>query len=118
MGIKHLRAYLDLAATGTGVLEHASRRVSAPDRHREDIADALRDRGLMVATDVGLSDFRIDLSISLPEDAARPAMAVLLDGSGWASRRTRGRPRRAARRGAVKDAAVAERAAHLAAGMA
>jgi hypothetical protein len=90
VGIKHLRAYLDLAAQGTDVLPRDPRSTSVVDRHRESIASALRERGLLVRTDVGLSEFRIDLSISRPADPETPVMAVLLDGPAWARRRTVG----------------------------
>jgi hypothetical protein len=90
VGIKHLRAYLDLAAQGTDVLPSDPRSTSVIDRHRESIAAALRERGLVVRTDVGLSEFRVDLSISRPVDPETPVMAVLLDGPSWARRRTVG----------------------------
>jgi hypothetical protein len=90
VGIKHLRAYLDLAKLGTDVLPRDARRAATIDRHREEVADALRARGLHVATDVGLSDFRIDLSVCRPGDASTPVMAVLLDGPAWAARQTVG----------------------------
>src|SRR4029450_12719961 len=90
VGIKHLRAYLDLAAQGTDVLPRDPRSTSVVDRHRESIAAALRERGLVVRTDVGLSEFRIDLSISRPVDPETPVMAVLLDGPAWERRRTAG----------------------------
>jgi hypothetical protein len=90
IGIKHLRAYLDLAAQGTDVLPRDARSAAVVDRHREDIAAALRARGLVVRTDVGLSEFRVDLSISRPVDPETPVMAVLLDGPAWARRRTVG----------------------------
>jgi len=90
IGIKHLRAYLDLAAQGTDVLPRDARSAAVIDRHREDIAAALRARGLVVRTDVGLSEFRVDLSISRPADPETPVMAVLLDGPAWARRRTVG----------------------------
>ncbi|MDQ3382616.1 MAG: DUF3320 domain-containing protein, partial [Actinomycetota bacterium] len=90
VGIQHLRAYLDLAANGTRSMEEAVRRSGPVDRHREAVAQALRDRGLVVATDVGLSDFRIDLSISLAREPERRVLAVILDGPGWARRRTVG----------------------------
>ncbi|MGZ4539995.1 MAG: DUF4011 domain-containing protein, partial [Blastococcus sp.] len=90
VGIKHLRAYLDLAALGTDVLPRDARSASVVDRHRESIAAALRARGLVVRTDVGLSEFRVDLSISRPVDPDSPVMAVLLDGPPWAKRRTVG----------------------------
>src|SRR4051794_7839507 len=90
VGIKHLRAYLDLAALGTDVLPRDIRSASVVDRHREEIAAALRGRGLVVRTDVGLSDFRIDLSVAHASDPDTPVMAVLLDGPAWARRRTVG----------------------------
>jgi hypothetical protein len=90
IGIKHLRAYLDLAAQGTDVLPQDARSSSAVDRHREAIAAGLRERGLIVRTDVGLSEFRVDLSISRPVDPETPVMAVLLDGPSWARRGTVG----------------------------
>ncbi|HZL02307.1 MAG TPA: DUF3320 domain-containing protein, partial [Cellulomonas sp.] len=90
VGIKHLRAYLDLAATGSRTVSVAGRRPAVVDRHREQVADALRVRGYVVRTDVGLSEFRIDLVISDPTAPDRPLVAVLLDGPGWAARRTVG----------------------------
>jgi len=90
VGIKHLRAYLDLAANGTDALPRDSRFASVPDRHRDEVADALRSRGLVVRTDVGLSDFKVDLAVALPDAPDVPVMAVLLDGPAWARRRTVG----------------------------
>ncbi|TFV86715.1 DUF4011 domain-containing protein [Blastococcus sp. CT_GayMR20] len=90
VGIKHLRAYLDMAAQGTDVLPRDARASSVPDRHREEIAAALRERGLVVRTDVGLSDFKVDLAVSRPSDPNSPVLAVLLDGPAWARRGTVG----------------------------
>ncbi|WP_346619177.1 DUF4011 domain-containing protein [Blastococcus montanus] len=90
VGITHLRAYLDMAEQGTDVLPRAPRSAAVVDRHREQIAVALRERGLVVRTDVGLSEFRVDLSISRPVDPSTPVMAVLLDGPAWARRGTVG----------------------------
>ncbi|YCH09987.1 DUF3320 domain-containing protein [Arthrobacter sp. alpha11c] len=90
IGIKHLRSYLDLAEYGTGSLPYDGRRTFALDLHREEIADALRDRGFVVATDVGLSEFKVDISVSSSETPSNASMAVLLDGPAWAARRTVG----------------------------
>ncbi|MET3719222.1 DUF4011 domain-containing protein [Arthrobacter sp. UYEF21] len=90
VGIKHLRTYLNLAEQGTGALPYDGRRSLAVDLHREEIADALRDRGFAVATDVGLSDFKVDISVASPDAPGRPLMAVLLDSPVWAARRTAG----------------------------
>ena len=58
------------------------------DLHREDVAEALRARGLDVRTNVGLSDFKIDLVVAPAGQPGSPTTAVLLDGPGWAQRRT------------------------------
>jgi hypothetical protein len=88
VGIKHLRAYLQLAADGISESAEDVNRAQVVDRHRDEIATALRDRGYVVKTDVGLSDFRIDLTISATDDPTQPVLAVLLDGPTWRERRT------------------------------
>ncbi len=90
VGIKHLRGYLDVAASGTGTLERAITRTVSIDRHREEMAAAISARGLAVTTDIGLSDFRVDLQLAKPSDPEQPLVAVLLDGPVWARRRTVG----------------------------
>ena len=66
VGVKHLRAYLDLAQQGPSALGPlpAGQRLRITDRHREEIAEALRQRGFGVQTEVGLSDFTIDLVVA------------------------------------------------------
>lgn len=100
VGIAHLRAYLErglgIAAPTTdegqrvesvGALRGATReRHHQVDRHRDDIAEALRAVGLTVQTGVGLSDFKIDLAVGLA--GQRPCAAVLLDNVAWSQRRT------------------------------
>jgi hypothetical protein len=88
VGIKHLKAYLEMAGAGAEALSTDVRRTSTVDRHRDDIAAALRAAGHVVQTDVGLSDFRVDLSLASAADPARPLVAVLLDGPNWRARRT------------------------------
>ncbi|MFL4475879.1 DUF4011 domain-containing protein [Paeniglutamicibacter sp. MACA_103] len=90
LGIKHLRAYLDLAAEGNHALGSGSDSAVARDRHREQVAAALRERGHVVDTNVGLSDFRIDLTVAVPGRPEEPLMAILLDNELWASRQTVG----------------------------
>jgi hypothetical protein len=92
VGIKHLRAYLDLAQQGPAALAplQSAGRLHTVDRHREEIAEALRRRGFHVGTDVGLSEFTIDLVVAPGGRPDEPMLAVLLDGPGWAARRTVG----------------------------
>ncbi|MCC6703279.1 MAG: DUF3320 domain-containing protein, partial [Thermomicrobiales bacterium] len=90
VGVKHLRAYLDIAAHGTRPSAADGRSRHSVDRHREEIAEGLRERGYSVKTDVGLSEFRIDLVLATADQPDRPVMAMLLDGEAWAARRTVG----------------------------
>jgi hypothetical protein len=57
------------------------RRQAICDRHRDDVANELQMRSLAAKTDVGLPDFRVDLSIAPPDAPARPILAALLDGN-------------------------------------
>ena len=88
IGTKHLKAYLEMAARGVETITTDGKRQPVIDRHRDDIATALRSEGLIVSTDVGLSDFRVDLVIADPDEPDRPLVAVLLDGQEWFGRRT------------------------------
>ena len=116
LGLKHLRAYLELAKYGVdatptapagaagpagglaagglaagGLADEglAAVRAVAVDRHRDEIAAALRSLGIEVETAVGLSDFRVDLALT-PTGSGAPALAVLLDSPTWSHRRTTG----------------------------
>jgi hypothetical protein len=88
IGIKHLKAYLEMAASGGNDTTDALPRQSVVDRHREDVATELRNLGYAVHTDVGLSDFRVDITVGTADDAQQPLVAVLLDGPNWRARRT------------------------------
>ncbi|WP_431710462.1 DUF4011 domain-containing protein [Glutamicibacter uratoxydans] len=90
VGIKHLRAYLDLAAQGTRILEDNTQRKMAEDRYRDLIAEEIRKLGFVVESNVGLSDFKIDLTIATRDRPEEPLVAVLLDNEVWAQRKTVG----------------------------
>ena len=87
-GLQDLKRYLVLAEQGTRTLVGKTLGAGVPDCHREDVAQALREAGMTVTTDVGLSDFRIDLVLARAEEPHVPLVAVLLDGLGWSERRT------------------------------
>lgn len=87
VGLKHLKQYLELASTGRST-SAARFGDTTVDRHREELAQVLRERGLAVTTDVGLSDFKIDLSVARMDSPDQPLVAVLLDNKPWADRRT------------------------------
>ncbi len=56
-------------------------------RLRKQIADALRERGMVAQTDFGLSSFKVDIAVRRP-DSASWQVAVMLDGPQWLARRT------------------------------
>ena len=87
-GIRDLRAYLELAERGAEHVLGVSTALRTSDLHREDVAEALRARGFEVRTDVGLSDFKVDIAVAPAGHGEAPTMAVLLDGPAWSSRRT------------------------------
>lgn len=91
-GVKHLKEYLLFAKGASGPGEAPGLGVGGVirDRHRDEIAEALRDRGLHVRTDVGMSDFRLDLVLSSLDDPDVPVLPVLLDGESWRRRTTVG----------------------------
>jgi hypothetical protein len=93
-GIADLKAYLNFAATRSVNALPGGRRRGAQDavtgnrgRFVDEIAAALRDRGLEVETGLGLSSFTVDIAVRRPGQASW-AVAVMVDGPGWASRAT------------------------------
>ncbi|MFB8146646.1 DUF4011 domain-containing protein [Microbacterium sp. NPDC056003] len=87
-GPKHFKDFLIDAARSGGAAVATPGRVAIRDRHRDDIAEALRAAGLHVMTDVGMSNFRLDLVLARPEAPDRPVLPVLLDGESWTRRST------------------------------
>ncbi|MGP5023229.1 DUF4011 domain-containing protein [Glutamicibacter arilaitensis] len=90
VGIKHLRAYLDLAAQGTRSLEDQARHRTAEDRYRDVLAEEIRRLGYFVESNIGLSEFKIDLTIATKQRPQEPLLAVLMDNETWAQRKTVG----------------------------
>jgi hypothetical protein len=86
-GIKDLRDYLVLAKDGPEASSKTNTRKHTVDRHRDQIAQAFRDAGLDVRTDVGLTEFKVDIVIADPTEPSR-SMGILLDGPRWRGRAT------------------------------
>ncbi|MGO1287036.1 MAG: DUF4011 domain-containing protein [Cellulosimicrobium funkei] len=89
-GVKDLKRFLLFArdANRGADIGAGLDRTEVRDRHRDDVAEALREVGLYVLTDVGLSDFRLDLVLARAERPERLLLPVLLDGESWRSRGT------------------------------
>ncbi len=89
-GPKDLKQFL-MDAQAAGVpheVTDPSDNLTVRDRHRDDIAAALRSAGLHVMSDVGMSNFRLDLVLARNERPDRPVLPVLLDGESWSRRNT------------------------------
>lgn len=87
-GLKDLKAYLQWAYSGETSGVHEDVRRSVRDSHRDALAEVLGNEGYDVISDLGLSDFRIDLSVTLPGHGAESAIGILLDGPLWRQRGT------------------------------
>ena len=88
-GPKHFKEFLvDAAGARLAVAAEAPNRAPIRDRHRDDIAHALRSAGLHVRTDVGMSNFRLDLVLARGVAPEKPLLPVLLDGESWTRRST------------------------------
>ena len=86
-GIKDLRDYLVLAKDGPEASSKTNTRKHTVDRHRDHIAQAFREAGLDARTDVGLTEFKVDIVITDPNEPSR-SMGILLDGPRWRDRAT------------------------------
>ena len=90
-GLQQLAEYLRIAKYGpTASGATGSAPIAPPDRHREEVAKALRERGLRVATEVGLSGFKVDIAVAKETPQGSWSVAVLTDGREWKSRPTVG----------------------------
>ncbi|OBF48777.1 DUF4011 domain-containing protein [Mycolicibacterium monacense] len=88
VGMAHLKAYLEAAASASG--QGGVPSVSSgqqPEKLQETIAAALQERGLDVAVDYGLSEFVVDIAVRDPQ-SPHWQVAVMLDGPRWARRAT------------------------------
>lgn len=84
-GLPDLKEYLIQARDGAKAAGLDDR--LREELHAEDVASALRERGLETTLSVGLSDFRVDIAVRWQD---RPWIAVMLDGEHWARRGTVG----------------------------
>lgn len=90
-GARLLRDYLDFAERGLDAL--ASRiteegRSEADSPFEEEVARALRERGLDVRMQVGCGNFRIDLALTHPEQPGRYVLGIECDGATYHSSAT------------------------------
>ena len=87
VGLAHLRSYMEMADRVDDV-PAVLRRVSARDRHHDEVVAALHEAGLHVREHVGLSDFTVDIAVAATN--AGPWVALFMDGPDYVKRTTVG----------------------------
>ena len=100
LGVRHLKAFLDFAERGPAALPGMDEGSLGPAESpfEEAVAEALRNRGWDVRTQIGVSGFRVDLGIVHPDHAGAYLAGVECDGATYhssASARDRDRTREA-----------------------
>lgn len=83
----HLRGYLEMAAKGSGSGGGSRAAGVSADQIQDSLSQALRERGLDVDVNYGLSDFVLDIVVR-EQGSKRWQVAVVLDGPDWAERPT------------------------------
>ena len=90
VGVRHLKAFLDYAERGSIAL-HARDEGSlgpAESAFEEAVAEAFRDKGWEVRTQIGVSDFRVDLGVVHPDHAGSYLAGIECDGARYHSSAT------------------------------
>ncbi len=90
LGVNHLKAFLDYAERGPAALPARIEGMGggAESPFEQAMADALRDHGWEVRTQIGVSGFRVDLGIVHPDQAGRFLAGLECDGAKYHSSAT------------------------------
>ncbi len=84
-GVVGLRDFLRYAAEGRSCLDKQNNEYTSHDAWVEKIAEDLRNEGKLVSTNVGSSDFRIDVAVLDSEKGGHYSYGIICDGPNYAS---------------------------------
>ena len=89
-GVHYLKMFLEYAERGKVALMHMEygRKSKAKDHFVESVAEALRTKGYRVNTNIGSSEYRVDIGIVDPKNPQRYLLGLLCDGYNYVSSRT------------------------------
>lgn len=81
-GVKYLRSFLEYAERGKVALAHVeySSKQKTKDAFVQSVANAIRTKGYEVNTNIGSSEYRIDIGVIDPENPERYMLGLLCDG--------------------------------------
>ena len=89
LAIEHLKHYLEFAEKGPVALAEQSTAAYGVDQFDSDfekaVADALRDKGWKVQTQIGVSKFRVDLGVPHPDHPGKYLAGIECDGATYHS---------------------------------
>ena len=86
LGMVHLREYLKAARRREARERMAGSGQYVVTPQIAQVAERLRERGIKVEVGMGLSNFKIDMALTLPEFGEKWLVAVLFDGEEWSER--------------------------------
>ena len=86
LGMVHLREYLKAARRRESRERMVGSGQYAVTPQIAQVAERLRERGVKVEVGMGLSNFKIDMALTLPEFGEKWLVAVLFDGEEWSER--------------------------------
>lgn len=81
-GVEGLKLFLEFAERGV-LSRHAEAVVTQTSEMLSALAEALRQRGYRVDTDLGRSGFKINLAVLDPREEGRYLLGILCDGAGY-----------------------------------
>ena len=89
-GVHYLKMFLEYAERGKVALMHMEygRKSKAKDHFVESVAEALRTKGYRVNTNIGSSEYRVDIGIVDPKNPQRYLLGLLCDGYNYVSSHT------------------------------
>lgn len=89
-GVQYLKSFLEYAERGKVALMHMEEggKEKAKDHFVESVAEALRAKGLRVNTNIGSSEYRVDIGIVDPKNPQRYLLGLLCDGYNYVASHT------------------------------
>ena len=86
-GVKYLKAFLEYAERGKSTLLPAACRKTEKEKDAfiESVAEKLRSKGYTVNTDIGSSEYRVDIGIVDPNNKERYLLGLLCDGYNYST---------------------------------
>ena len=87
-GVRMLRSYIQFAMHRPSTVNAAEKQFDQPDGFKEMVADYLKEQGYIVHTDLGSSDYTIDIAVEHPDLPGQYLAGIECDGPVYRNART------------------------------